>query len=122
MICGLYIIVPFLKRISEDPYLERYFLFFGFIFAFIIPQTTDIIRLFVPALADILSSISRNINMHFVLGYSVYYVLGSYLYKNHHKLIKYSKIIYFRRHRFFPDCNNEYHCLQTNRKSRNLIL
>lgn len=94
MISGLYIIIPFLKRISNNVQLERYFLLLGLIFVFIIPQLISSIRLFRPAISNVLSNIYNNANLHFLKGYSFYYILGSYLFKSHSKLKKRAKMIF----------------------------
>jgi len=78
MIAGLYMIVPFLKKITADKKLTEYFLLLAFVFAIVIPSLSAI-----PALADSLAVVAATkLNLHFVMGYSFYFVGGYYLHQN----------------------------------------
>ena len=79
MIAGMYMIVPFLRKIIVDEKLTRYFLMIGLIFAFIIPQAISIIRVFSEEYGTLAQTVVDNMHLHFVLGFSVYFVLGYYL-------------------------------------------
>lgn len=81
MIAGLYIIVPFLKKIIVDDKLTKYFLIIGFIFAFIIPEAISIIRTISEEYGKLAQSAIDKANLHFVLGFSVYFILGYYFSK-----------------------------------------
>lgn len=84
MIIGLYICVPFFKKIVEDEFLMKYFLILSFIFAIIIPQIVSIVsvsELKLDTIKIILKYILNNAEIHFVLGYSFYFILGYYLHK-----------------------------------------
>jgi len=77
MIVGLYMVVPFLKKIAADKKLTEYFLLLAFVFTFIIPCLHAI-----PALAGTLEVIlEKKLHFHFVLGYSFYFVGGFYLHR-----------------------------------------
>ena len=81
MIAGLYAVVPFLRRIVQDEKLTVYFLVLSFIFAFVLPQSVTLIQLFSPDLADKVSRVFAQFQLHFVLGYTFYFVLGYWLSK-----------------------------------------
>lgn len=79
MIAGLYIIVPFLYKIIEDKKSTLYFLILSFIFSFLIPQCIIILGLVFhehDGLSQALSKFLSNANIHFMLGYSSYFILG----------------------------------------------
>lgn len=71
---GLYLIVPFLRKISESKTLMQYFLVLSFIFTF----SANFILLFEVIQPEANSVISK-LGIFFALGYSGYFVLGSYL-------------------------------------------
>ena len=78
MIVGLYMIVPFVKKIVESPALTKYFLALALVFAFIIPQARDIASVFHKDLTVVNSVISK-MNLSFIGGYTCYFILGHYL-------------------------------------------
>jgi surface polysaccharide O-acyltransferase-like enzyme len=84
MLMGLYLIVPFLREITKDKRLTEYFLILSFIFAFLL-NFLEII----PYSQKWIQSISNLGQVHLVLGYSGYFVLGYYLdkYNVNNKLI-----------------------------------
>ncbi len=73
MMAGLYLIVPFLKKITGDKKLTELFLILWFLFSVLIPVLKDI-----PALSKI-PTIAEKLGMELVMGYSGYFVLGYYL-------------------------------------------
>ena len=80
MICGLYLITPFLRIIVQDDKLTRYFLALSFIFSIMLPYVLGIMGKFMfDSWIETLNSIVSSINLKFVMGYSFYYVLGYYL-------------------------------------------
>lgn len=87
-IVGLYLITPFLRKITADKKLTEYFIVLSVIFANL-PK----ILVFIPALDEVAGKILYKTNMFFVLGYAGYFVLGHYLHtyeiKREHKLIAY---------------------------------
>lgn len=72
-ILGIYIIIPFLQEITEKRELLRYFLVLSTIFTILLPYMST-----VPALAR-LYKVVEDINMKFVVGYTLYFMLGYYL-------------------------------------------
>lgn len=81
MIVGLYIIVPFLRRIVEDAVLTRYFLIVSLVFTFVIPQIIELISIKYEKLGSAASGVFDQVNFHFTLGYVCYFVGGYYLSK-----------------------------------------
>lgn len=73
---GLYLIVPFLRKICESKRLMQYYLLLSFVFAWLMPLLQKI-----PAFGSWLSTLVGQANLNFFLGYSGYFVLGSYLYR-----------------------------------------
>ena len=78
MIVGLYMIVPFVKKIVESLALTKYFLALALVFTFIIPQARDIASVFHKDLTVVNSVISK-MNLSFIGGYTCYFILGHYL-------------------------------------------
>ena len=79
MILGLYLIVPFLCKLTECKKTEIYFLILSFLFSFLIPQCINIAgRAFKP-FAESMNIALNNMFMFFVMGYSGYFVLGYFL-------------------------------------------
>lgn len=79
MIIGLYIITPFLRLlVQKGAPLIPYFLLLWFIFNSCIPT---LLNLFPSAVAD---GILNKMQLHYVLGYTGYYILGHYLVTSHH--------------------------------------
>ena len=74
MIVGLYLIVPFLKKITANKKLTEYFLILAFIFALIIPLLMKWTALGSPIFETILG----NANIAFVTKFPIYYVAGYY--------------------------------------------
>ncbi len=73
MICGLYMITPFLKKIVKDINLTNYFLILWIITSFAIPFITSIIN------DDRLFALWNSAEITFTIGYSGYFILGYYL-------------------------------------------
>lgn len=71
---GLYLIVPFLRKITADIHLTKYFLVLSFIFC----NLVSLLHLFAPVSA-VVRELLDYANIHFVLGYSGYFILGYYL-------------------------------------------
>ncbi len=74
MIVGLYLITPFLRKITEEKRLSEYFIVLFFMFMLL---TKYCVKL--PFVGPTLDSMLNSMDMNFVLGYSGYYVLGYYL-------------------------------------------
>ena len=79
MLIGLYLILPLLRKITEDQRYEMYFLLLVFIFNFVLPQVLEILRIAAPNLGGLMEVISGKMRLQFVLGYSGYFVLGHWL-------------------------------------------
>lgn len=78
MIVGLYLIVPFLKKITAYKYLTEFYLILWLVFSIIIPTAQSI------SLFSKISVITDKMQLNFVVGYSGYFILGYYL--NNYKL------------------------------------
>ena len=76
MIVGLYMIVPFLRKIVADKTLTRYFLGMALIFGVFLPQLIHVIYLFSSHAGDFAQGVTAKINMFFVCGFTIYYVGG----------------------------------------------
>lgn len=85
MITGLYICIPFIKPIVENNNKIKYYLVLAFCFAFAFPSLVTLTNDFASDLMiKGISAINKDINsmnMHIVLGYVGYFVLGYYLNK-----------------------------------------
>lgn len=85
MMIGLYLIVPFLRKITESKKLTEYFLLIGLVFSFVIPRSLSFIQLIVQndryGILTSANKVVTNMHFHFTLGFSVYFVLGYYLAK-----------------------------------------
>lgn len=76
MIIGLYVITPFLRKITENKRLMEYF-----IVLFILFQGVQYYGTNLPIIGGTIAEILDKFNVHFVLGFSGYYILGYYLYR-----------------------------------------
>ncbi|MBR4196811.1 MAG: acyltransferase family protein [Synergistaceae bacterium] len=79
MIAGLYMIVPFVKKIAESESLTKYFLALSFLFAFAVPETVNIISLFSEHFGNFAGNTAGNFQLHFVGGFAGYFLLGYFL-------------------------------------------
>ena len=93
MIMGLYAIIPFVKLIIKDKPLTKYYLILALIFTFILPECISTMPLYFKTLGGIFSKVYKNINLHFVLGYTSYFILGYVLIKK--ELSSKNKIIVY---------------------------
>ncbi len=85
MLIGLYLILPLLRKITEDERHETYFLVLVFLFNFLIPQCTEILKIAMPGPGSLMEVITGKMNIQFVLGYSGYFVLGHWL---HYRVLR----------------------------------
>ena len=76
MIIGLYMITPLLKKLTEDEKLTKYFVILAFIFASLLPELLVILNHFSGSAAKYLNADIANFHLDFVLGYSLYFVIG----------------------------------------------
>ena len=85
---GLYLIAPFLRKITENVSLMKLFIILAFVFVSVV----EVLNLF-PAAAPIIALLKKKANFYFVLGYSGYFVAGYYFFK--YELSRVSKIIIY---------------------------
>ncbi len=85
MIVGIYMCMPFIKPIVQNDNRIKYYLLLSFVFAFVIPEGMILTEDFGnEILIKGVNAINRDVgdmNMHMVLGYVGYFVLGYYLNK-----------------------------------------
>lgn len=85
MIIGIYMCMPFIKPIVETDVKIKYYLILAFVFAFVIPEVTTLVKDFGNELiikgGDAIKADVNAMNMHIVLGYVSYFVLGYYINK-----------------------------------------
>lgn len=79
MIIGLYMIVPFLRKFVGQTTLLKYFIILAFVFAILIPQAVFTLSLVNADYADAFYHLLDRSQFCFVLGYTLYFVLGYYL-------------------------------------------
>lgn len=83
MIIGIYMCMPFIKPIVETDIKIKYYLILAFVFAYVVPEIITLMNdfgndLIIKGSVAIDSNIN-NMNMHIVLGYTCYFVLGYYI-------------------------------------------
>lgn len=79
MIAGLYLLMPFLRKITASRRLTEYFLLLALVFNFAVPQAIALLSLASPSLADGADAVLRKAYFHFPLGFVGFFVLGYYL-------------------------------------------
>lgn len=83
MIAGVYACIPFVRPIAIDKVKTRYFLALSFIFTFALPEITALMRDFgseqIVKASALINSLAENVNIHMVMGFTAYFVLGYYL-------------------------------------------
>ena len=87
MIAGLYILVPMLRKITDDKDMLSYFVAVGTVFSITIPTVSGIVNAILPILdnarlsfaANAIKSAYSNIHFHFTLEYVFYFVFGYWL-------------------------------------------
>lgn len=82
MIVGLYLVVPILNKIVNDKKIAWYFVFLSFLFAFFIPQCSNIIELKSHGISSMMNEMVSKLKLHLPLGFSGYYVLGYLLFNS----------------------------------------
>ena len=81
MIAGLYVIIPFTKKISESDFLTKYFLLLALLFTFLLPQAVKIITIFSEYYGAFAKEVIGHFNFYFVMGFPGYFLLGYILSK-----------------------------------------
>lgn len=89
MLIGLYMVIPLLYKIIENESLTKYFLVLSVLFTVLIP-IMEPFQAF-----ERINTVVSNMNMHFVVGYSMYFVLGHYLTTIDYNKMKIKYIISF---------------------------
>lgn len=97
MIIGLYMCMSFIKPIVNSDERIRYFLLLAFLFAFVVPEFVTLANDFGNEIVvkgmTVFESDVDSMNMHIVLGYVSYFVLGYYF--NKIDLEKWQRIIVY---------------------------
>ena len=76
MLVGVYLLIPFLQKITREKWLMEYFIILFLVFEFLANYGP-----LLPVFGGALSTISEYISFYFALGYSGYFIAGYYLYK-----------------------------------------
>ena len=79
MIAGLYMIVPFVKRIAESESLTKYFIVLAFFFAFLFPEIVNFISVFSEKYGEFAGSLTNRFYLQFAGGFTGYFLLGYFL-------------------------------------------
>lgn len=93
MIIGIYMVVPFLRKIVEEKRIAYYFIVVSFVFAFFVPEITHIIGIINNDMSKLFNDFVAQFDLHLVLGYSGFFVLG-YLLNDIEIKKKYRIVIY----------------------------
>ena len=94
MITGMYMLIPFLRKIAESPFLTKYFLVLALIFTFLLPECAKIISVFSEKYGTFAAECVNNFHMRFVGGFTGYFLLG-YVLDKISISPKLERIIYF---------------------------
>lgn len=87
MIIGLYCCQPLMKRIAASEAALKYFLILSFVFSFFIPRLSGLLETFAGSSSGIIQLLTLinarldEMQLHLVLGYSFYFLLGYYINK-----------------------------------------
>ena len=85
MIIGIYMCMPFIKPIVETDAKIKYYLILAFVFAFVVPEVITLINDFgnewMIKWGSAINDDVDKMNMHLILGYTSYFVLGYYINK-----------------------------------------
>ncbi|MBQ7168879.1 MAG: acyltransferase family protein [Synergistaceae bacterium] len=79
IIAGLYMIVPFVRKIAGSETLTKYFLGLAFVFAFVLPETVNVIALFSEEYGTFAGKLAGMSRLEFVGGFTGYFLLGYFL-------------------------------------------
>lgn len=81
MIVGLYLIVPFLKKIISDKNLTIYFIILSFLFIVLKPEILRIISIVSENLANQINKTLNQTYLYFVCGFTIYFIGGYFINK-----------------------------------------
>ena len=79
MIAGLYMIVPFLRKITESDTLTKYFLILSLVFIYLLPDAGRVISLFSPKCGKVVFDFADGFFMNFIGYYVFFFMLGYFL-------------------------------------------
>lgn len=88
MLAGLYLITPFLRKITEDKKLTEWFLIL-----FFFSQFLTVYGVHLPKIGILLKPVLDNMGFHFALGYSGYFIMGYYLSQQYYSIAQ-ERLIY----------------------------
>ena len=81
MISGVYLLIPFLKKITESEILMKYFMILGALFGIMIPHVVELLDVFIPVLGTVAIKLLDDMDFNFTLGYVVFFIVGYYINK-----------------------------------------
>lgn len=93
MISGIYLLIPFLKKIAESEELMKYFMILSAIFGIFIPHMLKLLAIFAPVLETVATKLLNDMEFYFTLGYVGFFIAGYYINKKDIS-IKTQRIIY----------------------------
>ncbi len=93
MISGIYLLIPFLKKIAESEELMKYFMILSAIFGIFIPHMLKLFAIFTPVLETVATKLLNDMEFYFTLGYVGFFIAGYYINKKDIS-IKTQRIIY----------------------------
>lgn len=76
MMIGVYLLVPFLRKITESKVLMEYFLILFIAFGFLTNYGP-----LLPVIGSVMATIMEHVSFHFALGFTGYFIAGYYFYK-----------------------------------------
>lgn len=76
MIVGIYLLIPFLRKIVVSMELTTYFVLLSLVFTFALPSTITVISFYSGKIASIADHVLQNVYFRFTLGYVSYFVFG----------------------------------------------
>ena len=81
MISGVYLLIPFFKKITESEELMKYFMILGAAFGIVIPHVVELLSVFIPVLGTVATKLLDDMDFNFTLGYVVFFIAGYYINK-----------------------------------------
>lgn len=93
MISGIYLLIPFFKKMTESAVLMKYFMILSAVFGILIPHVVRLFGVFVPVLETVATKLLKDMEFHFALGYVGFFIAGYYI-KNVEISKKAQRIIY----------------------------
>ena len=94
MITGVYLIIPFMKKISESEFLTKYFLILAFVFTFCLSQSVNLVSVLSEKYGTLAQGIFYSFYLNFVMGFTGYFLLG-YVLNRIEISDKAARLIYF---------------------------